>query len=279
MNKPEAAISADESASAGIAAHEASRDAYYADARSWGVEGELARRRSSRTAWIIAAIAAGIAALEALALVALAPIKTVVPYTVLVDRTTGFVQVLEGTHPQTVKPQTALTHSMLAQYVVARETFDLDSVAEQYRKVALWSGEGARRDYLALMPVSNPMSPLNAYPRAAVVTTRVASVTPTGPDTTQVRFTTERRDGAQGAVTRGWYSAQLRYRFTGEPLSLEDRLANPLGFQVIEYRRDQEAAPQETAMPGPALLPAPAQPAPVPVGPRAGSAQRPPGAM
>ena len=62
----------------------------------------------------------------------------------------------------------------------------------------------------------------------------------------------------QGAVTKGWYVAQLRFRFTGEPLSLEDRLSNPLGFQVIEYRRDQEAAPQQTSALAPAPAPAPA---------------------
>jgi type IV secretion system protein VirB8 len=247
------------------------REDYYAEARSWGIERERDLLRSRRVAWIVAAIATGVAVLLALALIALAPIKTVVPYTVLVDRTTGFVQVLEGTQPQTVKPQTAMTHSMLAQYVVARESFEIDTLAQQYKKVALWSAEAARRDYLALMPASNPMSPLNAYPRSAIVTTRIESVTPTGLDTAQVRFTTERRDSAQGAVTRGWYAAQIRYRFSGEPMALEDRLANPLGFQVIEYRRDQEAAPQETAAPAPAAAAPPA--AAVPVAPR------PPGAM
>ncbi len=237
------------------------REAYYAEARSWGVDREIDNAKSRRTAWIIASIATGIAALEALALIALAPIKTVVPYTVLVDRTTGFVQVLEGKHPETVKPNTALTHSMLAQYVIAREGFEINGLAQQYKKVALWSGEGARRDYLALMPISNPMSPLNVYPRSAQVSAAVESVTPSGADTVQVRFTTERRDQGQGAVTKGWYVAQMRFRFTGEPLSLEDRLSNPLGFQVIEYRRDQEAAPQQTAAPAPA---APAA-APVPL--------------
>lgn len=241
----------------------ADREAYYAEARSWGIDREADLRKSRRIAWIIAAIATGIAALLALALIALAPLKTVVPYTVMVDRTTGYVQVLEGKHPETVKPNTALTHSMLAQYVVAREGFEINSLAQQYKKVALWSGEGARRDYLALMPMSNPMSPLNVYPRSAQITVTVESVTPSGPDTVQVRFSTERRDMAQGAVAKGWYVAQLRYRFTGEPLSLEDRLANPLGFQVIEYRRDQEAAPQATALPPPAALaPPPAAPAP-----------------
>lgn len=227
------------------AADNTATEAYFAEARSWAVDRELMVRRGKRTAWIIAAVATGVAALEALALVALAPIKTVVPYTVMVDRTTGFVQVLEGQHPQTVKPQTALTQSMLAQYVIARESFAIDGIAAQYGKVTLWSGEAARRDYLALMPIGNPMSPLNVYPRSTLVTTTISSVTPTGPDTAQVRFMTERRDQGQGAVVRNWYAAQLRYRFTGEPMSLEDRLANPLGFQVIEYRRDQEAAPQQ----------------------------------
>ncbi len=234
------------------------REAYYAEARSWGSDRAAEAAKSRRTAWIIASVATGIAALEALALIALAPIKTVVPYTVMVDRTTGYVQVLEGKHPETVKPNTALTHSMLAQYVIAREAFEINSLAQQYKKVALWSGEGARRDYLALMPMSSQMSPLNIYPRTAQVTVAVESVTPSGPDTVQVRFTTERRDQGQGAATKGWYVAQMRYRFTGEPLSLEDRLANPLGFQVIEYRRDQEAAPQQTAAPAPA----PAAPVP-----------------
>lgn len=231
------------------------REAYYVEARSWGADRLADAAKSRRTAWIIAAIATAIAALEALALIALAPIKTVVPYTVMVDRTTGFVQVLEGTHPATVKPNTALTHSMLAQYVIARESFDINSLAQQYKKVALWSGGEARRDYLALMPMSNALSPLNVYPRSALVNTTIESVTPSGPDSVQVRFSTERRDQGQTAVATGRYVAQIRFRYSGEPLSLEDRLANPLGFQVIEYRRDQELAPQALPLPAPLVVP------------------------
>jgi len=231
-------------------------EAYYAEARSWGVDRAVAAARSRRIAWIIAAIATAIAAMEALALIVLAPIKTVVPYTVMVDRTTGYVQVLEGTHPATVKPNTALTHSMLAQYVIARESFDIDSLAQQYKKVALWSGGAARRDYLALMPMSNALSPLNVYPRSALVTTTIESVTPTGNDSVQVRFATERRDQDQGAIQTGRYVAQIRFRYTGEPLSLEDRLANPLGFQVIEYRTDQEIAPLTSQAAVPPIRPA-----------------------
>jgi type IV secretion system protein VirB8 len=222
---------------------DAARQAYYAEARSWAADRQAEQLRSRRTAWIVAAVAAGIAVIEALALIALASLKTVVPYTLLVDRNTGFVQALEGTHPATLKPQAALTQSLLAQYIVARETFDIGSLPDQYRKVALWSADAARRDYLAVMPAGNPESPLSRYPRSAVVETHIESVSTLGPDTALVRFYTERHDQNQGAAPRAYWAAMLRYRYSGEPMAIEDRLVNPLGFQVVHYRRDQEAPP------------------------------------
>jgi type IV secretion system protein VirB8 len=37
--------------------------------------------------------------------------------------------------------------------------------------------------------------------------------------------------------------AVIRYRYSGEPMRLEDRFVNPLGFQVLRYRKDPESAP------------------------------------
>lgn len=226
------------------------REAYYETARSWAYDRDTALATSRRVAWIVASVATGVAMLEALALVALAPLKTVVPYTVMVDKATGYSTVVDGMHPQVLKPQSALTQSMLAQYVVARETFDISTIADQYRKIGLWSEGEARADYLAAMPLTNPQSPMNLYPRSAVVTVTVDSVALIGPDTAQVRFVTERRDGPTAPSTRTAYVAQIRYRFAGEPLAMDDRLVNPLGFEIAHYRRDQEAlaAPGQAAM-------------------------------
>jgi type IV secretion system protein VirB8 len=236
----------------------ADREQHYEAARSWAYDRDTALANSRRAAWIVASLATGVAVLEALALVALAPLKTVVPYTVMVDKTTGFSTVIDGTHPQVLKPQSVLTQSMLAQYVVARETFDITTIADQYRKVGLWSEGEARTEYLALMPLTNPQSPMNIYPRSALVTVTVDSVALIGPDTAQVRFVTDRRDGPTAASTRTAYVAQIRYRFAGEPLAMDDRLVNPLGFEIAHYRRDQEALPA----PGQAaLIIAPAAPA------------------
>jgi type IV secretion system protein VirB8 len=45
--------------------------------------------------------------------------------------------------------------------------------------------------------------------------------------------------------------AVIRYRYSAEPMKLEDRFVNPLGFQVIKYRKDPEAL----ALPAPASAP------------------------
>lgn len=236
-------------------------DAYYAEAASWNKDRLLALRGSQRTAWWIAGAATLVAVLEAGALLLLTPLKTVEPYTLMVDRTTGYVQALKPLDPGKVAPDAAITQSFLVQYVIAREGFDMATVNTNYRKVALFSSGRARSSYLADMQVTNARSPLVALPRGSVIETRVKSVSPVGKDTALVRFETARTGpNGQTQFTQPWI-AVIRYRFSGEPMKLEDRFVNPLGFQVTSYRRNAEALPVEqgTAPARPPLPPTPLQ--------------------
>lgn len=233
-------------------------DAYYKDAEGWSQDRIEALRKSRKAAWIVGGVAAAIALLEALALIALTPLKTVVPYTLLVDRQTGYVQALDPINPAKITGDTALTQSFLVQYVTARESFDADMVQAAYRKTALWSAERARAEYVALMQATNPNSPLQAYPRGTVIETRVKSVSALAKNVAMVRFDTIRRDAGGQAVPVGAWAAILRYRFVPDAMSAEDRFVNPLGFQVVRYRRDAEA------LPPPEVVVQPGQPAPPP---------------
>jgi type IV secretion system protein VirB8 len=223
-------------------------DAYYVEAESWAQDRQDALRASRRLAWIVAAAAVTIAILLALALLMLTPLKTVQPYTLLVDRNTGFVQALNPLDPALISGDAALTQSFLVQYVIAREGFDIDTVQANYRKVALWSDETARSTYIAAMQASNLESPLALYPRSTVIETRVKSVSPVARNVAMVRFETQRRDAGGRAEPRRAWVAIVRYRYSGEPMTLEDRLINPLGFEVLRYRRDAEALPPEPAV-------------------------------
>lgn len=234
-------------------------DAYYAEAASWNRDRVQAMHSSRRVAWWIAGIAAAIALLEAIALVLLTPLKTVEPYTLMVDRTTGYVQALKPLDQAKITPDAALTQSFLVQYVIARESFDIATVKANYRKVALLSAGNARTSYLQTMQVSNPASPLLVYPRSTIVDVRVKSVSPIGQNAALVRFDTIRSDAGAQPQPLGSWVAVVRYRYSETPMKLEDRFVNPLGFQVIAYRKDPEALPTVPAAQGPAAQ-APAVP-------------------
>jgi type IV secretion system protein VirB8 len=61
---------------------------------------------------------------------------------------------------------------------------------------------------------------------------------PKSPATAAVRFITIRTNERE-RVEEHW-AGNVRFRYSGEPMKNEWRWDNPLGFQVIEYRRDQE---------------------------------------
>lgn len=218
-------------------------DAYYSEAASWNRDRVQSMRGSQKTAWIIAGAAGLIAILEAFALVLLTPLKTVQPYTLMVDKTTGYVQALKPLDPSAVAPDSALTQSFLVQYVIGREGFDIATLNANYRKVSLLSADGARSSYLQQMQVSNPQSPLVRYPRSTVVDVRVKSVSPMAGNAALVRFDTVRTDANSQAQSAMPWVALVKYHYSTAPMSVDDRFVNPLGFQVTAYRKDPEALP------------------------------------
>lgn len=224
----------------------AAADAHYEAAAGWAADRNEDLRASRRTAWIVAMIAVAVALVEAILFAVLLPLKTVVPYTLLVDRQTGYVQALDPIAANRVAPDSALTQSFLVQYVIAREGFDRAVVQRDYARVALWSEGEARSDYVAAMQVANPASPLVRLPRGAAIEARLKSVSSLGPRTALVRFELQRRDRTAVAQPPQNWVAIVTYRYSDAPMSVEDRFINPLGFQVTRYRRNPETAPAAT---------------------------------
>ncbi|MBW3617791.1 MAG: type IV secretion system protein [Proteobacteria bacterium] len=247
----------------GDAAQTRDRKAVYEQGATWADDVHGSLRASRRVAWVVAAAAVTVAVLEALALAFLAPLKTVVPYTITVDRQSGYVETVRGLEPGGVLTEdAALTQSFLVQYVIARESFDATDLRENYQKVLLWSSGVAESTYQRDMQRSNPSSPLNIYPASAVVAVTVKSVSLLTPTTALVRFDTTRRDaGAATGQEQGW-TAVIAFRYTGAPMSNGDRFINPLGFQVTSYRRDADTPAAAVAPPQPPVPTLQPQPAP-----------------
>jgi type IV secretion system protein VirB8 len=216
---------------------------YFEAARSWADERDAAAGRSRRVAWLVAGGAMIVAVLEAVALAMAMPLKTVVPLTVLVDRTTGHVERVTSDGGNVLAADQALQQAMLAQYVIARESYNPISIANAYRKVVVMSEGQARASYLEAMKQENPKSRLVGNGRFVGLEATIKSISPMGQNAALIRFDVSRigfdgsrRDARPFVVT-------VAYGQQSAPMSFEDRLVNPLGFQVRSYRVSPEALP------------------------------------
>jgi type IV secretion system protein VirB8 len=183
-----------------------------------------------------------VCAAQAAAIALMLPLREVVPYTVLVDRQTGYIETARGLKLGDLAEDEAIVQAMSAQYVLARETFDPQDFAERYDRVALWSLGAARDDYVAQFQANLPGNILSDLRPGTRIDVTVKKIELLDAETVRVRFEVRRRDPGADLPVRQDYQAVMTYRFTGAPMKMEDRLLNPLGFQVTAYRRDAETA-------------------------------------
>ena len=83
---------------------------YYEAAESWSDDRVEAYDRSRQIAWIIAGVSLALAFIMAIALVLLIPLKREVPYTLLVDRQTGYVEALQPLDQRVLTADDALAN-------------------------------------------------------------------------------------------------------------------------------------------------------------------------
>lgn len=188
-------------------------------------------------AYIGFGLALGLAAAEALALRALAPLKTVEPVFVTVDAATQHVVVQNIDDPKSITAKTAYLQGKLYEYVTWRNTVDPADRDRLYKLVGLHSCGDADAEYRREMSPDNPENP---YREGLRRTVQVMSPTLLDENTAQVRFKTTTRRAA-GIPKEDYWSALIKFGWSRDALPAEDTWQNPFKFCVINYRRDQES--------------------------------------
>lgn len=215
---------------------------YFAEAARWDEDRLRTARRSRNLAWAVAAGACLIAAAASTALAALAPLKTVEPFVVRVDRATGAVDVMTSLARQkALPPDEAVSKYFLARYVRAREGYLPASAPQDFRQVAILSAPAEQRRFADARAASNPQSPAVLYGQEGEAVVQIRAISFINDQVASVRFrrTVHR---AQITTTEDWI-ATATFAYTRAPMRESDRLLNPLGFQITSYRADPEAAP------------------------------------
>jgi type IV secretion system protein VirB8 len=215
--------------------------AYFENARRWEQDLLLSAHRSRRIAWVIAAGACALAVASVGAVAALAPLKTVEPFVIRVDSATGIVDTVSALNSTPARYDEAVTKYFLGRYVRAREGYSYSEAETNFRTISLLSGQGEQVRFAAWYRGSNPESPQVIQGRFGVATVRIKAISLLADNVASVRFMKESRKGEETRVTH-WVST-LTFSYANAPMSSTDRLINPLGFLVSEYRADPEVVP------------------------------------
>ncbi|MFG1260466.1 virB8 family protein [Xanthobacter flavus] len=212
---------------------------YFEKARRFDQDRMIRAERSTRVAWFVAICASILAAAAVFAVAGLTPLKTVQPFVVRVDNSTGIVDVVSALTATAGTYNEAVTKYFAARYVRAREAYVWSEAEENFRTVALLSTQAEQQRFAALYRGSNPESPQNIYVRSATARINIVSISLINPHVVSVRYIRTVTRGEDVRTTH--WVATLTFAYVNAPMSATDRLVNPLGFVVSEYRADPEA--------------------------------------
>lgn len=197
--------------------------------------------QSNKRAWLIAFVSVGVAILSIVAVLLLTPLKTVEPYVIRVDNTTGMVDILTILDEEQISSIEALDKHFVAQYIKAREGYYYDILNQDYIFVQLLSTPEIAESYRQIYTGDNARD--TRLGNATQVEVQIISIVlgeSAGAKTATARInlkTTNKNSKAENMATK---VITLTYTYQTAQVDEENRLLNPLGFKVSNYRVDEE---------------------------------------
>lgn len=245
-------------------------------------------RRSEKSAWMVATISIVIVFIMLGGFLYILPLKREVPYLIMADAFTGqaTVATLRGdfSSKNSITQSEALNRSNVAQYITARESFDVAMMTLRDWDVAhVMSSPDVAAGFSAVHARDNPDAPYKRYGKDRALRVKILSIQlerngqgEAARNSATVRFQRVAYDKKTG-LTTPVDSKIARLEYTYKPnleMDEKQRYNNPLGFQVTEYTVDNDyaasppveiaQAQQQTAYPAqplPGQQPYPEQPA------------------
>ncbi|KND60585.1 Inner membrane protein forms channel for type IV secretion of T-DNA complex, VirB8 [Candidatus Burkholderia verschuerenii] len=198
--------------------------------------------RSRKNAWMVAGLAAFLAfvALMVLAVYMKESSRPVPPFILRVDNATGAVDAVSVMKEHQDSYGEVVDQYWLNQYVLHRESYDYQTIQTDYDATGLMSTSDVAVDYHKVFEGDQARDKVLADKARVLVNMESAPVINTTNSTAVARFTTivHWRNNRPDEV-RHWI-ATIAYAYVDAPMKPQDRLVNPLGFQVTSYRVDPE---------------------------------------
>lgn len=218
---------------------ETNLDHYLAAAKGWESSEIAAVKRSEKRAWRVAIAASVVALLAIIAVALLTPLKTVEPFVVQVDRS-GAASTVTLLNERTITGSEALDKYWLGRYVNFREEYLNQTSYGNFAATRLLSSQNVGSMFRQQVDPKNPQSPTAKYGSKGTVEVEVVSISFIGKQQAQVRFVRREKRNPDELPRETYWIATINYQYLNPPLKESDRLINPVGFQVLDYRLDPE---------------------------------------
>ncbi|NDF13272.1 MAG: type IV secretion system protein [Proteobacteria bacterium] len=161
--------------------------------------------------------------------------KTFEPFVLEIESKTGITTVVDQNTFSKFKADEAVIRYFVLKYINAREGYDVYNYSFDYGHVVrLLSSGQVYGEFVKSVGLDNPKSPIHLGNK----TRRVSLKSMTFLTAKKVQARVLINDSREGELHR---VITVDFEFFDLNLSLAERYINPLGFQVVNYRNDEEA--------------------------------------
>jgi type IV secretion system protein VirB8 len=227
---------------------------YIDEAASWDIDRSAQTAQRLRIAWWVASAGWSCAVTVAIALMLLMPLKTVEPYVIRVDNSTGIVDIVPMYAGHADISETVARY-LLTHYVTVCESFDFTTAERDYQECGAYHTARRNQEWYAQWNPSNPNSPLNQYKDGTTVRAQITAITfftrASGVNSlAQVRYVKAKHPPGGSEVLTHWI-ATIEYAYAAPSHDIKVRQFNPLGFRVVDFRTEAESVADATTIPAP----------------------------
>jgi type IV secretion system protein VirB8 len=164
------------------------------------------------------------------------------PFVIEIDKKTGLATVVDPITVQEYSANVAVKRSFVIQYIRAREGYMYQTFNTNFSDVVrVLSDYGVYYQYRMKFGASNPSSPYNVLGKNGVIDVTWKSIIFTNANTAQVRIGLETNNSNSSGTAKIDKIIWMTFEFkSNNTLTESERLINPLGFTVTNYKIEDE---------------------------------------
>lgn len=172
--------------------------------------------------------------------------KTLEPFVIEIEEKTGIVTVVDQSTVKNFSANESVNNYFILKYLRLWEIFDNNNYKyNYYTQLRLFSSPAVFNQFLSYIRLSNPDSPINLYANNPIISgdIKVRSIQYIETNLVQIRFNiqikTKRAERYENNTEKS-YIASIRFAYNDLQINESERYINPLGFQVISYKKTEE---------------------------------------